>query len=93
MRSRQRTQSYPSSKNLPLLSQNIPSIKPIIKEKPGEQLDLGHTTRLPQPRNSPGSRNRGEVILIISSGGKAMPTPNISPAIFRIISGSVKVVD
>jgi hypothetical protein len=74
-------------------SQNIPSIKPIIKEKPGEQLDLRHTTRLPQPRDSPGSRNRGEMILIISSGGKALPTPNISPAIFRIISGSVKVVD
>jgi hypothetical protein len=74
-------------------SQNIPSIKPIIKEKPGEQLDLRHATRLPKPRNSPGGRNRGEVIMIISSRGKALPTPNISPAIFRIISGSVKVVD
>jgi hypothetical protein len=28
-------------------SQNIPSIKPIIKEKLGEQLDLRHATRLP----------------------------------------------
>jgi hypothetical protein len=48
-------------------SQNIPSVKPIIKEKPGEQLDLRHTIRLPKTRNSPGSRNRGEVKLIISS--------------------------
>jgi hypothetical protein len=48
-------------------SQNIPSVKPIIKEKPDEQLDLRHTIRLPKPRDSPGSRNSGEVKLIISS--------------------------